>query len=64
MEGETPSPGDICICFDCGYVAAYAKDLKGLVPLTKDQQDFIETSPSFKNMMLALRIIKDQNRKG
>lgn len=58
-DGVIPKPGDISICFDCGYVAAYGDDLQSLVPLGREQQEFIETSSEFKAMMFVLRIMKD-----
>ena len=58
-DGDTPSPGDICICYECGYTASYGDDLQ-LVALSPDQQLYVETNPKFKIMMAALRTIKER----
>jgi hypothetical protein len=60
MEGAIPKPGDLSICFSCGYVAAYGDDVTRLVPLTPEQQLFTESNDQFRAMMFALRVMKNR----
>lgn len=59
VDGETPRPGDIVICFDCGYVAEYGEDMQ-LVALSSERQQLVESNEKFQAMMFALRVMKDR----
>lgn len=59
-DGARPQPGDICICYECGYVSAYGEDLQ-LVALDSEQQNYTETNPKFQDMMAVLRMMKEED---
>jgi hypothetical protein len=56
MEGQTPSPGDLTICFGCFGVMAFANDLT-MRPLTADEMHEVATDPDIMGM-LATRIAR------
>lgn len=61
--GDTaPQPGDIVICWHCGYTASYGPTLQ-LVPLTLEQQNYVETDPEFAAMMATYRYVKEAAEK-
>lgn len=49
-DGDTPEPGDISVCWQCGNVAAFDADLN-LVALTEEQFDYVTNDPDFQAVM-------------
>lgn len=62
-DGErTPEQGDLSVCWDCGYVACYGPNMQ-LIPLTEEQQKYVETSSHFKQLMALMAIAKSEGAK-
>jgi len=64
-EGAEPTPGDFCICLECGHLMAYASDLTHR-PLTREEEievagnkDLLEVQ-AMRGRFLAWR--KEKNR--